>query len=197
MYAAWLLAAVPGLPINSTTLMYGGAAVGAVVVLLLMYFLFGGKKASSPEDGLGEDLAKLPPVPRDERNYLLKVMNVPVRLRLVVIAPVGKKTIGKVDSALEQILRGLGEVAIDDRPRVRIWPSQLSTTGFAPTFFRLTRKPEAEGRPSRWILLAGPARAGNMPVLLGLAVEADSVSKLGLLTMTESQWNEALRIENA
>ncbi|MGL4551433.1 MAG: hypothetical protein ACRC33_09620 [Gemmataceae bacterium] len=196
MLAAYLLAAAPGLPTDRTTLLYGGAG-GVVLVLLLIVVFFRGKKVRSPDDGLAEDLAQLPPVPKGERHYQLKVMNQPVRVRLVVIAPVGKKTVGKVDSALEQIFRGLGEVAIDDRPRVRIWPAQPSTAGFAPTFFRLVRRPDPDGRPSRWVLLAGPARAGNVPVLLGLAVEAESASKLGLLTMTETEWGEALRIENA
>ena len=88
-------------------------------------------------------------------------MSQPVRLRYVVVAPVGKKPIGKVDSVLEQVFRGLGEVAIDDHPRVRLWPPQLSTAGFAPTFFRLTKRPDPPGRASRWILLAGPARAAR------------------------------------
>jgi hypothetical protein len=197
MFAAWLLAVIPGLPFDRNTLIYGGTAGGVAIFLLFVFVFFRGRKETSPEDGLAEDLAQLPPIARGERHYLLKVMNQPVRLRLVIIAPVGKKTVGKVDSALEQIFRGLGEVAIDDRPRVRIWPPQLSTTGFAPTFFRLVKRPDPDGKPSRWILLAGPARAGNTPVLLGLAVQAETPSKLGLVTMTESQWGEVLRIENA
>jgi hypothetical protein len=197
MFAAWLLAVIPGVPIDRTTLLYGGAAGGVVIFVLFVFVFFRGKKQTSPEDGLAEDLSQLPAIGKGERHYLLKVMNQPVRLRLVVIAPVGKKTIGKVDSALEQIFRGLGEVAIDDRPRVRIWPPQLSTTGFPPTFFRLVKRPDPDGKPSRWILLAGPARAGNTPVLLGLAVQAETPSKLGLVTMTETQWGEVLRIENA
>jgi hypothetical protein len=191
-----LLAVVPGLPLDRNLLLYGGGAAGAVILILFVIVVFRGRgKKPDPEAGLAEDLAALPPVPKGDRNYLLKVMNQPGRLRLVVIAPVGKKTVGKVDSALEQVFRGLGEVSIDDKPRVRIWPPQLSTTGFAPTFFRLTKRPD--GKPSRWVLLAGPARAGNTPVLLGLAVLTDEPTNLGLITMTETQWGEVLRIENA
>src|SRR5262245_8849520 len=89
MFAAWLLAAIPGLPIDRTTLLYGGAAGGVVIFLLFVFVFFRGKKETSPEDGLAEDLSQLPPIGKGERNYLLKVMNQPVRLRLVVIAPVG------------------------------------------------------------------------------------------------------------
>ena len=138
-----------------------------------------------------------PPAPSGKRHYQLSVDGVPVRLRLVAVAPVGKRPVGKVDSVLEQVLRGLGEVSIDDKPRIRVWPPQLSSKGFAPTFFRLTHRPEPEGKPSRWILLAGPARAGSMPVLLGLACQADKPSTLGLVTVDELQWGEILEVQNA
>lgn len=191
-----LLAVLPRLPIDRNLLLYGGGAAGALVLIMIVIVVFRGRgKKIDPESGLAEDLTTLPPVPKGDRHYLLKVMNQPGRLRLVVIAPVGKKTVGKVDSALEQVFRGLGEVSLDDKPRVRIWPPQPSTTGFAPTFFRLTKRPD--GKPSRWVLLAGPARAGNVPVLLGLAVLTDQPTNLGLITMTETQWGEVLQIENA
>ena len=186
---------IPGVPDSIAFL--GVVGLGALVVLLLLFKMLKGGKKADPEAGLGEDLSTLPAAPKGQRHYQLYVMNQPVRLRLVVIAPMGKKTVGKVDSALEQIFRGLGEVSFDDKPRIRIWPAQLSTTGFAPTFFRLTKSPDAEGRPSRFVMLAGPARAGAMPVLLALVVEVDERSKLGKLTMTETQWGEVLRVEPA
>jgi hypothetical protein len=193
-----VLANLPSIPVPpGNNLVLIGAAAGGVIVLLLLILFLRRKKKVDPEAGLGEDLATLPAPPKGQRHYQLKVMNHPVRLRLVVIAPVGKKTIGKVDTALEQVFRGLGEVSIDDKPRVRLWPAQLSVAGFAPSFFRLTRRPDADGKPSRWILLAGPARAGGTPILLGLAVQAEQPSKLGLVTMTETQWGEVLRVENA
>jgi hypothetical protein len=183
---------------KNTLLLYGASAAGSVFVLLvLIVFLRRPRKGVDPESGLSEDLATFPPAPRGHRHYQLLVMNQPVRLRLVVIAPVGKKPIGKFDSVLEQVFRGLGEVSIDDKPRIRVWPPQLSSSGFAPTFFRLTRRPEPDGKPSRWILLAGPARAGSMPVLVGLAVQTETPTKTGLVTVDETQWGEVLRVENA
>jgi hypothetical protein len=186
---------VPGVPDDIAFL--GAVGLGAFLVLLLLFTMLRRGKKADPEAGLAEDLSTLPPAPKGQRHYQLTVMNQPARLRLVVIAPVGKKTVGKVDSALEQVFRGLGEVSFDDKPRIRIWPAQLSTTGFPPTFFRLTKSPDAEGRPSRFIMLAGPARAGAMPVLLGLVVEVGEPSKLGKVTMTETQWGEVLRVEPA
>jgi hypothetical protein len=47
------------------------------------------------------------------------------------------------------------------------------------------------------VLLAGPARAGSQPVLVGLAVLLDEPSKFGLLTMQELEWGEVLRVTAA
>lgn len=189
------------LPEGNNLLLYGGAAGGGlvlVVLLCLVFFRGKKKKEIDPEAGLSEDLSTYPPAPTSgKRHYQLSVMNTPVRMRLAVVAPVGKKPVGKVDSVLEQVLRGLGEVSIDDKPRLRVWPPQLSSAGFAPTFFRLTKRPDPDGKPSRWVLLAGPARAGGVPVLVALACMTDTPTKLGLITLTEAQWNEVLRVENA
>ena len=185
---------------GNNLLIYGGAAGGGLLVMVLICLvLFRGKKkpAFDPEAGLSEDLATYPQAPSGKRHYQLSVNNVPVRLRLVVVAPVGKKAVGKVDSVLEQVMRGLGEVSIDDKPRLRVWPPQLSTAGFAPTFFRLTKRPDPEGKPSRWVLLAGPARAGGVPVLMALACQTDTPTTMGTMILTEKQWNEVLRVENA
>jgi hypothetical protein len=195
--SALLTITIPGINValSQSTVLYGGIGVAVALVLVIFVSLRGGKKEADPEQGLEENLASLPPPPKGQRHYQLKVMNAPVRIRLVVIAPMGKKTVGKVDAALEEVLRGLGEASLDDKPRVRIWPAQLSAKGFANTFFRNTTSPDPEGRASRWILLAGPARAGNTPVLLGLAVLCDSPTMTGKLEMSETQWGEVLHVE--
>jgi hypothetical protein len=175
--------------------LFGG--VGGAVLVFLAAVLLGRRRKVDPEAGLGEDLASIPAPGKGPRHYQLLVLNTPVRLRLVVVAPVGKRPVGKVDTVLEQVFRGLGEVAIADKPRVRVWPPQLSSAGFAPAFFRLTKRPEPPGAPSPWVLVAGPARAGGAPVLVGLAGQTDAPSKLGVVTVNESQWAEVLRVENA
>jgi hypothetical protein len=194
-----MLLAQLNLPEGNNLLIYGGAAGAGLLLLIgIVVLLFRRKKPKvDPEAGMNEDLSTYPPAPTGRRHYQLSVLNHPVRLRLVVVAPVGRRPVGKVDSVLEQVLRGLGEVSIDDKPRIRVWPPQLSTSGFAPTFFRNTKKPEAEGKPSRWVLLAGPARAGGVPVLLALACVTDAPTTLGAITMSEAQWNEVLRVEHA
>jgi hypothetical protein len=193
-----LFADLPSIPgLDNPTLLIGGGGALVLALFVCIVFLGRGKKKKpirNPEAGLTEDLATYPPAPPTHGEYALRVMNLPARIRLLVVAPVGKKPIDDPEGLLDQVLYGLGAAARQDKPRVRIWPPQLSSEGFAPTFFRVTRKPEPAGKPSGWVLLAGPARAGAQPILLGLALYTETPNQLGLMTMRELQWNEVLRV---
>jgi hypothetical protein len=118
-------------------------------------------------------------------------------LRLVVLSPAGRQNFVDPDAAadiLNGVAYGLGAVAQIDKPRVCVWPPQLSHSGFAPTFQRRVIRPEPDGQPSRWILLAGPARVGGSPVLLGLACYTEKPTTVGRLNLEADQWANALRI---
>jgi hypothetical protein len=118
-------------------------------------------------------------------------------LRLIVVAPLGKRPLpadGAIEPLLDGVLRGLGDIVRQDRPRIRVWPPQLSYQGFTPTLVRLTRRPEPAGKPSPWVLVAGPARAGGQQLLLGLALFADAPTDWGSLTVQAHEWAEVLRV---
>lgn len=190
-----LLALLTRLQGDRDLLLYGGGAAGVTLLLLFMVVVFRRRKVKpAAAEGLVEDLAALPAPPRAAAQ-LLHVRGVPVRLRLVVVAPAGKAEVGKIDTVLQQVARGLGEVALADRARLRVWPAQLSKAGFAPVFFRNVRGSGREGAPSRWVLLAGPARAGGKAVLLGLAAEAQEEHDLGTIVLEEGDWPRELRVE--
>ncbi len=168
------------------------------VVLSRIGKLFGGRPKAHEEGNLVEDLASYPPPPGKPGPQRLLVQGVPARVRLVVIAPVGKAAqvdASKAEPLLDHVLRGLGDLARQDKPRVRIWPPQLSKEGFSNKFHRYTKKPEPEGRPSRWVLLAGQARVGAHYILLGLAVLTDENTSFGPMTLEPERWNEVLRIK--
>ncbi len=185
---------------SSPLLLYGGIAAGVLILLLILVALMrrGGKKPVDQESGMDEDLSEYPPPPGQAGPRRLTVHGRPVRLRLVVVAPVGKRKIaegGAVEALLDQVLRGLGQIAQQDRPRVRVWPPQLSLQGFAPTFFRRTQCPDRAGKPSHWLMAAGPARAGGAPVLLGLAMWADDKGPMEQAILLETDWDAALQIK--
>ena len=120
----------------------------------------------------------------------------PAWLRLVVIAPVGRRPLDAEDVAA--LLRHLGpnlEVpAIADETPIRLWPTQLSTMGFTNTFHRLTPTGEPEGDPSHWVFLAGRASVGKMQVFLGIALWMREPCSLGRINLEPEQWRDVLRL---
>jgi hypothetical protein len=189
---------LPGSPLIGNNLVFYSVVGGALLLLLLslIFWLRRGKRPPiDPEAGLIENLGDYPPAGPGPQRLLLHGQ--PFRLRLVVLAPLGKRplpTNGAVEPLLDQVLRGLGDIARQDRPRIRVWPPQLSYQGFALTFFRLTRRPEPAGKPSPWLLAAGPVRAGGQQFLLGLALCGDGPTALGNLSLQASEWSEIFRV---
>jgi hypothetical protein len=182
--------------------------VALVIVLILLAIagmiwraLFGKKQGPPPpERGVTqENLAEYPPPPGSPGPRRVFIEGLPARLRLVVVAPLSKDA--RVDPEavpllLDQVVRGLGEIARHDKPRIRVWPVQLTSQGFPATFHRVTRKPEPEGKRSRWLMLAGRTPgAGRQPLLLGLALWADEPALLGRLTVEPEQWRDIVRIK--
>jgi hypothetical protein len=137
----------------------------------------------------------LPAQPKSERR--LAVYHVPVWVRLVVVASTSKDQ--ELDQAtvpemLNRVFPMLGTIVEQDTPRIRIWPQQLSPIGFNSAFHRRTLKPEREGEPSRWVMIAGKAAVGKHTLLLGLGLWADEPCSLGRLNLEPMQWLEILRL---
>src|SRR5262249_38571711 len=181
-------------------------AIAGVLLLLLVWavlerlgklFRRRGSSSQDAERRLEENLGEYPPPPGAPGSRRLLIQGWPARVRLVVVAPMGKESpvdVSQVESLLDQMFRGLGEVLGRDRPRIRIWPPQLSGHGFAPTFHRVTHKPEPDGRPSRWVLIAGQTPSRPRPLLLGLALLADEPNTLGRLSLNSTEWLNVLSV---
>jgi hypothetical protein len=147
-----------------------------------------------------EDLEACPLPTRPPGDQILYAYHLPVRLRLVIVAPPGKE--GNVDATaveklLDRVVPGLGAMAARDRPRIRVWPQQLSQQGFVTTFHRCTLKREPEGEPSRWVLLAGRALLGRQPLLLGLGLWTEEPCTIGRGQLEPPQWLDVLRLRPA
>ncbi len=180
----------------------------AVLVAFLLLAAVGGaiwralfrRRKKTEEDWdreLRENLEACPLPPAVPGPRQLTVYHVPVRLRLVVVAPAGHE--GDVDATavenlLDLVLPGLGDIAREDRPRIRVWPPQFSQQGFGIAFFRRAIRPEREGEPSRWVLVAGRAQVGRNPVLLGLGLWAEQPNTLGHITLEPRQWLDVVRL---
>jgi hypothetical protein len=183
-------------------LIYGGAGVGGLLVLVLIIkMLSGGQKKQHKdlEKGQRETLDDYPDPPPAPEGRRLVFDGVDVRLRLVAMAPTGKQhdaiNVDEVQDILNDLLRGFGNFVKSDKPRIRIWPPQLSLPGFAPSFFRLVESPDDQGKKSHWIRAAGPIKIGGKPYLLGLALFAEEANKLGAVNLAATEWVKHLQIE--
>jgi hypothetical protein len=151
------------------------------------------------ERDLREDLDACPLPTRPPGERILYAYHVPVRLRLAIVAVPGKEVdvdATAVEKLLERILPGLGAICERDRPRIRVWPQQLSQQGFVAAFHRCTPRHEPDGEPSRWVLIAGRALVGRQPVLLGLGLWADEPHTVGRVNLEPHQWLDVLRLRS-
>lgn len=123
----------------------------------------------------------------------------PVRVAVVVVAPVGRD--GEMPPAdilpgiLERTVPGLAEVISCHQPIVRRWPAQLSSHGFAQSFFNHVRLPGNRGKGTPWCSLAGRIQVGDRSFLVGIAFSAATSNALGQLVVEhEGMWLDILRI---
>ncbi len=153
--------------------------VAALIVLLLLLGLFSflrrlfTRRPTNFEPNLEERFADYPPLPPSTGDRRLTVEGVPVRLRLVVLAPAGTDSrvdLHSVEKLLDRVLPGLGAICQGDKPRVRIWPLQLSYEGFTKHLHRSTIIPEGERQLSKWAVIAGRAKLDDGQVMLGLGL---------------------------
>jgi hypothetical protein len=190
-------------PVEAWWLLYLVALLAALLIVghLLKAIhrrLFARKRKPRDWDrGFREELEECPLAVQPPGEQALSVYHVPVRVRLVVVAPLGKEMdlqATDVPALLNQVFPELGNVVEREEPRLRIWPPQLSDLGFISAFQRRMLKVETDGQPSRWILVAGRALVGKQTLLLGLALWSEEPNSIGRLNLEPRQWLEVLRL---
>ena len=150
--------------------------------------------------GLREDLQSCPVAAQPVGGPTLTIYHLPAVLRLVVLAPSGAD-LGPDDRPLAELLDGvvpgLGGLAARDKPRIRVWRPQVSHQGFVSAFHRCTPTGTPDGKPSRWVLVAGRANVGRRPVLVGLGLWTEALSTVGRVNLGPHQWLDVLRLRTA
>lgn len=180
-----------------------GAGLALIGLLLLLWvarqLLAGRRRRGPPQPDLTEVLADYPPPPALWGTKRLTIHGLPVRIRLIVAAPLGTEggsvQAEGIDAMLDLIVPGISDAIRADRPRVRIWPTQLSWPGFTAAFRRHAVRPDPESPLSRWVLLMGRALINQRLVALGFAFLADQENSLHYVTLNQPhQWMEVLRM---
>lgn len=144
-------------------------------------------------------LAELAPTGPPEHGPQLLLRNIPVRLVMVVLAPVGRGSplpaSAEIPRIIDQIVPGLQNVVAAHGAVVKLWPPQLSTQGFASAFFGEQPLPGNRGKGTPWSALAGRIATVERPLLAGVIVRAAAANNLGqILCEDETRWLDALRV---
>src|SRR5262249_38367757 len=143
-----------------------------------------------PELDIDLNDCPLPTRPPGERP--LTVYHQPARLRLVLVAPIGREgdidatAVGELPHPLVPGVGGAGRRAAG--PRGGVWPPQMSHHGFTASFHRHTPRAAGRGEPSRWVLLAGRAQAGRQQVMVGLGLWSDEPTTIDRVNVEPHQW---------
>lgn len=183
------------------------AAIGLASTLLFLLLLratlrrWNRQPRIQANEELLENLATYPPappLPGDAK--LLQLYGLPVRIRMMVFAPLGHDA-GSIEPEevfplAEQMIPGLAERLRLDLPRIRLWPTQLSQSGFLAAFRRNTQVPDTEVRVRHWVLLMGKVLREGSPIAVGLAFQSADPHTLGPVVLQHAhQWMEVLRLE--
>ena len=129
---------------------------------------------------------------------VLEFYNVPVRLAAVVLASAGRTRHlpppEELTDLFEAILPGLADVVATHQPLILRWPNQLSTRGFAHTFFRQAKLPGKGGKGSVWSAAAGLFKVEGQPIMAGMVLRAQRpISRGQEVIEREEQWLAVLR----
>jgi hypothetical protein len=183
-------------------LFFAAALIGLAIILTFVRQV--ARWVRKPELGSLTDesfVIDLAALPTAEPGYArLTVYHIPVRLAVVVIAPLGRDANpprhSEVSKLLDQIVPGLASLLNHDQTIVRIWPRQLSATGFAPSLLRHVRLPGERGRDTPWCLVSGRTAFGGAAFAIGLGLAAAAPNNLGLIVVeSEHQWLDVLRMQ--
>jgi hypothetical protein len=189
-------------PQKRRLVMFAAGLIGLAIVLAILRRIMRWFRRSVPVSVVNESLViELSALPTAEPGATrLMVYHIPVRLAVVVIAPLGRDsdppTHSQVPKLLDRIVPGLASALSHDQTIVKIWPRQLSATGFAPSLLRHVRLPGDKGRRTPWCLVAGRTTFNHASYAVGLALGADSPNNLGLIAVeSEHQWLDVVRMD--
>jgi hypothetical protein len=178
-----------------------GLVLIIVVVAVVLWLLIGRRRRdlAEPRDELAIDVASLGIEGPSAAGPRLEVYNVPVRLVVLVLAPVGRSgripVKDRLPGVVEQLVPGLMPILNIHRPEFRCWPPQLSWQGFTQAFFAKVRLPGDAGKATPWCGVAGRFEADGRKLLAGMVFCADEPNGLSqIIIERDAQWLDALRI---
>ena len=180
-----------------------GVAAGLLLVVLIVWFVRRRRAGEPPLTlpSLAIDVAALAASGPQGEGPRLELYGTPVRVAVVVVAPVGRDGIApsedQVPLLVDQMVPGLQAVLAAHGPQIVCWPAQLSSQGFMRSFFHNVALPGDRGQDTPWCSAAGKFRAGGCSYLAGIVFCAAESNGLGQFEIRHiGQWNDMLRIRD-
>lgn len=130
----------------------------------------------------------------------LELYHVRLRVAALVLAPAGRghdlPPTERLPSLLDAFMPGLARVVHAHHSRIKLWPPQLSTQGFANALFAHLRLLGTPGKDSPWCAVAGRFEAEGRALLVGMLLCAAAPHNLGQFTFErQAQWLDAVRVK--
>ena len=155
-----------------------------------------------PPVDLGIDVTQLSQEGTTDSAVQVEIYGTPVRVAVIVLAPVGRDGVVPASdeflTIIEQLVPNFAEIVKRDRPLIRAWSGQLSSQGFASTFFNSVPLPGERGKGSPWCSLVGKFTAKKQQFLAGIVCCASGENALSQYTIQhEGQWNDILRVRRS
>ena len=179
------------------------SALAVLVFLLFVLLVQRAVRRKVPADvdhaDLAIDVGRLsdmgPPAGPDQ----LTVYHVPVRLAVLVLAPVGRgsplPSPDRLPGICDQLLPGLSRVLGPHKVQFRSWPPQLSSHGFAQALFKNARLPGDRGKQTPWCSVAGRFEADGEFLLAGLVCCAANDNSLSEIIIDKpGGWLDVMRV---
>lgn len=171
------------------------ALVGLAILRKLWTWIRPQKSDESPDAAL---IVRLESPPEKAPTTQVLVRNLSSRLVAIVVAPLGGggqvQSIGQTLDLVDKLVPGLSTAIDEHEAVVKLWPKQLSSTGFGHALLRYVHIPE-EWRGSRWCAVCGPASLVDQRFLLGLVIVFDSPTNMELISVeNDGEWPSVVRV---
>lgn len=183
----------------------GVIAAAAVILIALAIVHWMRRRGGMPgtaEPDLWVDVGQLDASGPPAQGPRIEFYGTAVRLAVVVVAPAGRHgelpPAGVLPGLMDRLVPGLPHVIANHRPLICRWPAQLSTQGFAQSFFNHVALPGDRGKGTPWCSMAGRLQVGDRLFLVGLVFCASQPTGLSqFVVQHEGQWLDILRIRDA
>lgn len=182
---------------------WGIAVGGAMFVVAVVWWWRAKRSVSDGSDDITDltiDLSALPIVAVSD-NPSIEFYSMPVQLRMLVIAPIGRSATlpDKQDlpATLQNVIPHFMDIVDSHKPIFRAWEGQPSVEGFKQAFFNNISLPGNNGVGTHWSSITGRFSDGDSRYLIGMAFSADTSNPIGEVTVAhDTQWMDVLRIKH-